>query len=54
MVCLALLAGLRLIEVPVNYRGRIGQSKITGSLTTAVRVGADMLTLILRYRLRGA
>jgi glycosyltransferase involved in cell wall biosynthesis len=51
MVCLALLNHLRLVEVPVNYRHRIGQSKITGSMQTAVRVGGRMLALILRYRL---
>jgi glycosyltransferase involved in cell wall biosynthesis len=51
MVCLALLAHLRLIEVPVNYRRRVGDSKITGSTSTALRVGARMLLLILRYRL---
>ena len=54
MVCLALLQRLRLIEVPVNYRRRVGRSKITGSTSTAVRVGARMLFLILRYRLVGA
>ena len=54
MVCLALLARLRLIEVPVNYRRRVGKSKITGSLKTAFRVGSRMLLLILRYRLVGA
>jgi glycosyltransferase involved in cell wall biosynthesis len=53
MVCLALLAGLRLVEVPVNYRNRVGQSKITGSPVTAARVGSHMLALILRYRLLG-
>ena len=51
MVILALLHGLRVIEVPVNYRGRVGQSKITGSLPTAIRVGLRMVGLILRYRL---
>ena len=51
MVCLALLDGARLIEVPVNYRVRVGESKITGSLRTAVRVGAHMLGVIVRYRL---
>ncbi|MBV9355824.1 MAG: glycosyltransferase family 2 protein [Chloroflexi bacterium] len=51
MVCLGLLDRLRVIEVPVNYRGRIGQSKITGSLRTGVNVGAQMIALILRYRL---
>ena len=52
MVCLALQPGLRVVEVPVNYRGRIGESKITGSPPTAVRVGLRMIDLILRYRLR--
>src|SRR5438270_9183184 len=54
MVCLALLSKLRLIEVPVNYRSRVGQSKITGSLSTAIKVGGHMLLLIVRYRMRGA
>jgi glycosyltransferase involved in cell wall biosynthesis len=53
MVCLALLEGLRLVEVPVNYRDRVGESKITGSLSTALRVGGNMVGLILRYRLAG-
>ena len=53
MVCLALLEGQRLVEVPVNYRDRVGESKITGSMQTALRVGARMVGLILRYRLFG-
>jgi hypothetical protein len=40
--------------VPVNYRRRVGTSKITGSMKTAVRVGGRMLLLIVRYRLVGA
>src|SRR6266852_174251 len=47
MVCLALLERQRLVEVPVNYRVRVGESKITGSMQTALRVGAQMLGLIL-------
>jgi glycosyltransferase involved in cell wall biosynthesis len=53
MVCLGLLDGLRLIEVPVNYRGRVGESKITGSFSTGLRVGLSMLLLIFAYRVRG-
>jgi glycosyltransferase involved in cell wall biosynthesis len=53
MVCLALQDGLRVVEVPVNYRGRIGESKITGSSTQAVRVGLRMIALIAGYWLRG-
>jgi glycosyltransferase involved in cell wall biosynthesis len=53
MVCLALLQGQRMVEVPVNYRDRVGESKITGSMSTALRVGARMVGVILRYRLFG-
>jgi glycosyltransferase involved in cell wall biosynthesis len=53
MVCLALLARLRLVEVPVNYRHRLGESKITGSRLTAARVGLNMVLLIVRYRVFG-
>jgi glycosyltransferase involved in cell wall biosynthesis len=53
MICLALLDSQRLVEVPVNYRDRVGQSKITGSMPTTVRVAARMVGLILRYRLLG-
>jgi len=52
MVVLALLNGLRIVEVPVNYRARIGESKITGSRVTTLKVGTRMIGLILDYRLK--
>jgi glycosyltransferase involved in cell wall biosynthesis len=50
MVILALRNRLRVIEVPVNYRGRVGESKITGNLKGTLRTGFNMIGLILRYR----
>ena len=50
MVILALKGGLRVIEVPVNYRGRVGESKITGTLRGALVTGARMIGLVFRYR----
>ena len=47
----ALKRGLKVIEVPVNYRGRVGESKITGSLRGTLRTGTNMIRLILRRRL---
>lgn len=42
-------AGLRIVEVPVNYRCRKGgESKISGSWTASVRAGTRILSLILR------
>ena len=42
-------AGLRVEEVPVSYRRRIGESKITGTLTGSVRAGWKILATIFRY-----
>jgi glycosyltransferase involved in cell wall biosynthesis len=51
MVILGLKRGLRIIEVPVNYRDRIGESKITGTFTGALRTGVNMIVLALKCRL---
>ena len=51
MVILGLKRNIRIIEVPVNYRGRIGESKITGSFKGAVRTGVNMILLALKCRL---
>jgi hypothetical protein len=45
--------GLRIAEVPVSYRRRIGVSKITGTVSGTVRAGAKILSTIARYGLRG-
>jgi glycosyltransferase involved in cell wall biosynthesis len=50
MVILALKRRLKIIEVPVNYRGRIGESKITGTLKGTLRTGFRMIGIALKYR----
>jgi len=50
MVILGLLRGVKIIEVPVNYRGRVGESKITGTFAGTLRTGFRMIALILRRR----
>ena len=54
MVILAHLHGLSIIEIPVNYRGRVGTSKITGTLKGTLKTGTNMISLILKYRLTNA
>ncbi len=51
MVIACLTRNLRVIEVPVSYRGRVGESKITGSLAGTLRTGGNMIRLILARRL---
>ena len=48
----AKLAGLRVREIPVRYRARIGDSKISGTVVGSLRAGRKILTTIFRYRLR--
>ena len=50
MVIIGLKKGLSVVEIPVNYRGRVGESKITGSLKGTLRTGFRMIGLILKYR----
>lgn len=50
MVILALKRRLKVIEVPVNYRGRVGESKITGNLRGTLKTGFRMIALIIKYR----
>jgi glycosyltransferase involved in cell wall biosynthesis len=42
--------GLRIAEVPVSYRCRIGVSKISGTISGTFRAGHKILWTIFRYR----
>jgi hypothetical protein len=52
MMLLSLVHRLRIIQLPVNYRPRVGQSSVTGDPWKAVALGLWMIGLVLRYRLR--
>ena len=45
----ALKAGLRIVEVPVRYRPRIGRSKISGTVLGTLRAGVGILGTIARH-----
>lgn len=45
----ALRRGLRVAEVPVSYRKRVGVSKITGTVAGTVRAGYKILWTVLRH-----
>lgn len=38
------------VEIPVNYRSRVGKSSVTGDLSKAVWLGLRMIVLVLQYR----
>jgi len=41
--------GMKTIEVPVRYRKRIGESKVTGTLTGTIKASAKILYTIFKY-----
>lgn len=45
----AVLRGLRIEEIPVSYRRRVGRSKITGTVSGTLRAGHKILWTIFRY-----
>jgi glycosyltransferase involved in cell wall biosynthesis len=51
MVLLAIAAGWRIEEVPVEYLPRSGRSKVTGTVRGTVRAIADMSTTLRRVEL---
>lgn len=46
MMLTAIVNGLRIVEIPVNYGARVGESKITGDKIRAFRLGCRMIGLI--------
>jgi glycosyltransferase involved in cell wall biosynthesis len=52
LMLVSIRTGMRCIEIPVHYRGRVGQSKITGSFARAWRLGWRMIAMVVVYRFR--
>ncbi len=51
MMILAIEAKIPMIEIPISYKQRKGESKITGRKWPAFKLGLIMIKTILRYRL---
>jgi glycosyltransferase involved in cell wall biosynthesis len=52
MIVKGRLRGYRVIEVPVSYHPRIGESKISGTIRGTIGAGVLILSGILKYRCR--
>jgi hypothetical protein len=48
----ALKQGLSYTEIPVRYKKRIGQSKVSGTLEGSVKAGIKILGWIFKYSVR--
>jgi SAM-dependent methyltransferase len=54
LMLLIITSGARVVEVPVNYLPRVGQSSVTGDLRKAFALGLQMIAYVVRFRLRVA
>ena len=52
MTLLVIKSGTKFIEIPVNYKPRVGKSSVTGSMKKAFLLGLKMIWLILRYKFK--
>jgi glycosyltransferase involved in cell wall biosynthesis len=52
MMVLAVCSGQGIVQVPVNYRPRVGQSSVTGDFTKAFSLGLEMMSIIVKNRRR--
>ena len=46
----AVINKLRIVEIPVRYRKRIGQSKITGTVGGSIKAAVKIIYTIIKYR----
>jgi glycosyltransferase involved in cell wall biosynthesis len=49
---IAIRSGLKCVEIPVNYRERVGESKITSTFWKSFWLGGRMVSMIIGYRFK--
>ena len=51
MTLLIISGKIPFMEIPVNYRGRVGTSSVTGSFSKSLALALEMIALVLKFRL---
>lgn len=52
MLMLGVIGRAKIVQIPVNYHPRVGESSVTGDLSKTIRLGLEMLAMVLRMRVR--
>jgi glycosyltransferase involved in cell wall biosynthesis len=50
MVMAAIRQHVPIVQVPVNYRPRVGESSVTGEVRAAASLGVEMMSMVIRMR----
>jgi hypothetical protein len=51
MLLIALLRRIKVVQVPVNYHPRVGQSSVTGDLGKTISLGLEMIRMVFAMRM---
>jgi len=52
LTLLVIKTGTKFIEIPVNYKPRVGKSSVTGNMGKAFSLGLKMIVLIIKYKFK--
>lgn len=52
MLLAAVVRKIKLVQVPVNYHPRVGHSSVTGDFGKTVKLGMQMIAMVLRTRIK--
>jgi glycosyltransferase involved in cell wall biosynthesis len=52
MMLISILQGQRVVQIPVNYLPRVGESSVTGDPAKAVVLGLEMIRLVWTFRIK--
>jgi glycosyltransferase involved in cell wall biosynthesis len=52
MLLISIVTRARLVQIPVNYHPRVGQSSVTGDFGKTVSLGLEMIRLVIKTRLK--
>jgi hypothetical protein len=52
LLALTIKSNFKILEIPVTYKKRIGESKITGSLSRSIFVGFNMFKTAVIYKFK--
>jgi glycosyltransferase involved in cell wall biosynthesis len=53
MMLISIWKRLRIIQISINYKNRVGESSVTGNKWKAFKLGLQMIWLILTFRFQG-
>lgn len=52
MMLIIITQKINFVEIPVHYNKRVGKSSVTGSFIKALKLGLQMISLIIRFRFK--